>query len=218
MPRPRKTLEQLALSGTLTHNKNRYRHLLNEEQPQANLQSVQPVRFRSPKHFNTDERAAHKEIMGTLPGVTEADRLLVELCSQLLAKQRAGNAKTSEINKLVGTLEKLRSRSASVAVSTPASSNDDEEEDEWDEFIREDEEDAADALLDKQDIQAEIERRRNSPMRSLTEREQKYYFNHHEVGLAIGVIVNLQDKENRHAGTSRRRYQERIKERGGWAE
>lgn len=127
------------MSGTYQQNKGRYALRMAEEQSQATSHTVQPVRFRSPRHFTPAERAAHNEIMSTCTGLTEADRLLVEITAQLLARQRAGTTRTSETNKLVGLLERLRSRTVTPAPAKavkPSGPNN-LEEDEEDRALRE---------------------------------------------------------------------------------
>jgi len=154
--RRRLTLEEAKLSGAYEHNKARFADRLAAPE----LQSMQPVRFRAPKHFNTAERAAHREIMATCSGVTEADRLLVEVAAVLLAKQRAGTAKPSELNKLAGLLERLRSRVVAMpAAPGPSVSTLSGEEKELEDYFRE--EDEYQALETR--IRAEMERRRNTP-------------------------------------------------------
>ncbi|MBS1798935.1 MAG: hypothetical protein JSS95_03835 [Acidobacteria bacterium] len=120
MPRPRKTVEQLKLSGTYQANKGRYAARLNAKEASNDLHSVHATRFRAPRHFSKEERAAHKEIMTTCPGLIEADRLLIEIAAVILARQRAGVAKTSELNKLASLLEKFRARVATASATTPS--------------------------------------------------------------------------------------------------
>lgn len=110
MGRPRKSIEELKISGTFAHNRKRY-----EGAPVPSAPSADEPLGRPPRYFTKEQKAAWKEITDTCPGLTVADRLLVEVASQMLAKQRAGQAKASESNRLMVTLEKLRSRSASAA-------------------------------------------------------------------------------------------------------
>jgi len=212
MPRPRKSIEQLKLSGTFQANKGRYRHLLDDGKTAPALHSMQPVRFRAPRHFSKEEKAAHREILCSMSGLTETDRLLVEVCAQLLVKQRAGIAKPSESNKLLTTLEKLRSRAASIAQSASTAATDtNKQESEIDGFFRESEEDDSDEILDTADMNAELERRRNEPMPDhLAEQQLKHYYSCYQVGLDLGITVKLYDSEGRFVGTDSRRHQERM--------
>src|SRR5437899_6606757 len=114
MPRPRKTVEQLKLSGTYQLNKGRYADRLDAESTSGVPHTVQAVRFRAPKHFTPEQRDAHKEIMTTCPGLTVADRLLIEVAAVILARQREGVAKTSELNKLASLLERFRARAVAI--------------------------------------------------------------------------------------------------------
>jgi hypothetical protein len=107
--------------------------------------------------------------MTTCPGLCEADRLLVEVAAVILARQRAGVAKASELNKLASLLEKFRSRVATTSAVAPASSlAPSSEEDDEDLFIREEDEYQRREGL----IRTEMERRKNAaPPTNLTDKE-----------------------------------------------
>jgi hypothetical protein len=103
MPTPRKTLEELAASGTLGKNLGRYRNRL-----ETHVASATPI-GRAPSHLNSADRAIWAEITRTsAPGLLQkTDRLAVEALVRLVGKMRAQDVKTSDLNALINLLGRL---------------------------------------------------------------------------------------------------------------
>jgi phage terminase small subunit len=104
MPKQRKSLQQLAESGTLHKNPGRY----------VGRWVAQSAPFRpigkAPAHLPATEKAIWAELTKAAPArlLQRSDRLFLEVCCKLVARMRAGdNPKSSEINALTNILGKL---------------------------------------------------------------------------------------------------------------
>ena len=105
MPAPRKSINELALSGTLSNNRGRYAARIEAETSKATKAATGPL-GRVPSHLSKEEKACWRQIVQSVrAGVLgQSDRLMVEVASQLMAKQRRGKAKVAELNRLVSIL------------------------------------------------------------------------------------------------------------------
>jgi phage terminase small subunit len=103
MPTPRKSLSQLAASGTLGKNLGRYQSRI---AAQPNI--IRPV-GKAPPHLSTGERAVWAELVRAAPPglLQRSDRLILEVLSRLVVRMRAADPKTSELNALVNVLTKM---------------------------------------------------------------------------------------------------------------
>lgn len=103
MPTPRKTIAQLADSGTLARNKGRYKSRI-----AAQPNFIRPV-GKAPTHLSPGARAAWAEAVKNAPhGLLErSDRLILEVLSRLVVRMRTSEPKTSELNALVNILSKM---------------------------------------------------------------------------------------------------------------
>ena len=103
MPTPRKSIAQLAASGTLGKHLGRY---------QARLAAVPTIIHppgRAPVHFNPQQKVVWAEVLCTAPqGVLmKSDRFSVEILVNLLLKVRTTDGSTSEYNALINLLGKM---------------------------------------------------------------------------------------------------------------
>jgi hypothetical protein len=91
MPKPQTPLAIAEATGALEHNRKRYENRKSAPQPAGEL-------GEPPNHFSDLERDLWSEIAGmTAPGVlTSADRLLVELTTELLRRFRGWQRATGE--------------------------------------------------------------------------------------------------------------------------
>jgi|ERR1700722_1802197 phage terminase small subunit len=104
MPKQRKTLQQLAESGTLHKNPGRY-----VGRWVAQTAPFRPI-GKAPAHLPATEKAIWAELTkAAQPGLLQrSDRLFLEVCCKLVARIRtAENPKSSEINSLTNILGKL---------------------------------------------------------------------------------------------------------------
>jgi phage terminase small subunit len=104
MPKQRKTLQQLAESGTLHKNPSRYLGRFVAQSAPA-----RPI-GKAPAHLPAVEQAIWAELTkAAQPGLLQrSDRLFLEVCCKLVARMRATeNPKSSEINALTNILGKL---------------------------------------------------------------------------------------------------------------
>lgn len=104
MPTPRKSLAQLAASGTLGKNLGRYKSRL------AAVPTIIHPPGRAPAHFNVKQKAVWAEILRTAPqGVlTKSDRLAIEILVNMLLKIRSIDApSTSDYNAIVNMFGKM---------------------------------------------------------------------------------------------------------------
>ena len=131
MPTPRKTLEELAASGTLGKNLSRYRNRLEAHAAAAGT----PI-GRAPSHFNSADRAIWAEITKTAaPGLLQkTDRLAVEALVRLVGKMRGQDAKTSDLNALINLLGRLGLSPLDRLKFDLPPVNSSTEEDEWADF------------------------------------------------------------------------------------
>ncbi|MBB5331793.1 hypothetical protein [Tunturiibacter gelidoferens] len=155
MARPRKTLEELKLSGTFQQNKARYSHMLPSAEPTAAHPATEGL-GEPPSHLKAaDKKAWHEVVAMTFPGTLEQkDRLLVEIASQLLVKQRAGTIKVAELKQLTTILTGFQSRSRATTSVAPTPNESIDPSDEF--FAQCDKEDA-----EEKRVRVEMERRRN---------------------------------------------------------
>ena len=103
MPKPRKSLAQLAESGTLGRNKGRY---------QSRIAAV-PITLsppgHAPSHFDAQQKAVWAEILRTAPHglLMKSDRIVVEVLVRLLHKVRTSDGSTAEYNSIINLLGKM---------------------------------------------------------------------------------------------------------------
>jgi phage terminase small subunit len=102
MPRNRLTLKQAELSGSLRHDKKRFKDRMNE--PAANGELGEP-----PERFDHELAAIWHQMAADAPvGVlTAADRTLLEVLCVLLQKFRADKHTNIELGHLIGCLGRL---------------------------------------------------------------------------------------------------------------
>jgi hypothetical protein len=103
MPKPRKSIQELMLSGTYQVNKRRYEHRLN---PVATVQL--PV-GTAPRHLQATERAVWAEVVRSAPEglLGRPDRIVLEVAARLIVKMRTGEYKPSDVGALLNVLTKL---------------------------------------------------------------------------------------------------------------
>jgi phage terminase small subunit len=103
MPKPRKSLSQLAESGTLHKNSGRY-----AGRAAAAIAPVRPI-GKAPTHLPPAERIIWAELVRvSQPGVLQrSDRFFLELCCRMIARMRTADSKPSEYNSLANILAKL---------------------------------------------------------------------------------------------------------------
>ena len=103
MPKPRKTIQQLADSGTLVRNSGRY-----AGRAAAATAPFKPL-GRPPVHLPPAESAVWREISKVAPAghLHSSDRFFVELCCRIVVRMRTGCFKPSENNSLANILSKL---------------------------------------------------------------------------------------------------------------
>jgi len=103
MPTQRKSLTQLAESGTLGRNKGRYAARI------AAQSVVIPPIGQVPGHLSPAEKAAWAEIVKSAPAglLSRPDRIIVELAAKLISRLRAGDSKASELNLLLNILGRI---------------------------------------------------------------------------------------------------------------
>jgi phage terminase small subunit len=103
MPKPRKSLAELAASGTLGKNLGRYQSRLDA------LPTVIHPPGRAPVHFDPQQKAVWAEVLRTAPEglLMKSDRIVVEVLVRLLLKVRTSDGSTSEMNSLINLLGKM---------------------------------------------------------------------------------------------------------------
>jgi len=132
LPKPRKSLSQLAESGTLGRNPGRYvgRFI-------AQTAPVRPI-GAPPKHLSPALRDIWKELVkAAQPGLLQrSDKFFIELCCNVVFRMRAPDTKPSELNALASILSKLAmnpSDRAKLDLPSPTkTSAKSEEEKQWD--------------------------------------------------------------------------------------
>ena len=103
MPTPRKTITELAVSGTLGKNLGRY---------QARIASrttvIAPI-GKPPAHLPPVERGIWAEVVRSAPPglLTKSDRISFEILCRLVARMRTAPFKVSELNALMAVLGKF---------------------------------------------------------------------------------------------------------------
>jgi phage terminase small subunit len=103
MPTPRKSIEQLKLSGSYQQNKKRYDNRL------TTVPTIQLPVGRPPTHLEAAEKAVWAELVRVAhPGLlARSDRLILEVATKLVVRMRTTDTKTSEVNALMNVLAKL---------------------------------------------------------------------------------------------------------------
>ena len=103
VPTPRKSLSQLAASGTLGKNLGRYQSRI-----AAVPHVIRPV-GKAPPHLSSAERSVWAELVRGAPAglLTRSDRLILEVLSRLVVRMRTSDPKTSELNCVVNVLSKM---------------------------------------------------------------------------------------------------------------
>jgi hypothetical protein len=176
MARPRKTLQELKLTGTYQQNKSRYADRVPVPAPKVAAHGTDDL--SPPSHLKAAAKKAWLEVVAMFPLGTlgQTDRLMVEIASQLLVKQRAGTIKVAELKQLTTILTGFQSPSRAV---TPAPSNEPEPELTPEEkFFRDDDEDKRRDIV----IREEINRRKEvGPLPGQTEKDFEYYCRWNEV-------------------------------------
>jgi hypothetical protein len=107
MPTPRKSIEELKLSGTYQMNKSRYKHLLDVPKP-IKVAPKSPL-GKAPAHLGGPERTIWAEVVKAAPKgrLTRSHRVAVEVLVGLITKLRGGTIKPGEVNTLLATLTKF---------------------------------------------------------------------------------------------------------------
>ncbi len=103
MPTPRKTLAQLAASGTLAKNVGRYKKRID-----AQSTPNKPI-GKAPVHLTPQERGIWAELIKSAPSglLQKSDRLAVEVVVKLVGRMRGPDAKTSDFAALSNLLGRL---------------------------------------------------------------------------------------------------------------
>jgi hypothetical protein len=103
MPTPRKSLTELAQTGTLSKHLGRY-----EARIASRTTVIAPI-GKPPTHLPAIERSIWGEIVRTAPPglLTKSDRLSLEILGKLVARMRTSEFKVSELNALVAVLGKF---------------------------------------------------------------------------------------------------------------
>jgi phage terminase small subunit len=103
MPKQRKTLQQLAESGTLAKNPGRY-----VGRWVAQSAPMRPI-GKAPAHLPATEKAIWAELVKAAPArlLQRSDRVILELACRLVARMRAADSKPSEISVLMNILGRL---------------------------------------------------------------------------------------------------------------
>jgi hypothetical protein len=103
MPTPRKSIVELALSGSLAAHPGRYRARF-EADP------VVPVPLGpAPRHLNADQRRVWAELLRSSPlGLwTRSDRIALEVATNMVLQMRQPNATVRDFNAVMSLLGKL---------------------------------------------------------------------------------------------------------------
>ena len=92
MPTPRKTIEELRLTGTYQRNKGRYASRLS-------VGAVLSPIGRPPGHLSTNDKVTWAELVKQAPVglLTKHDRIVLELVTKMIVRMRTGVMKTSEL-------------------------------------------------------------------------------------------------------------------------
>src|SRR5258707_343216 len=103
MPKPRKSIQELMLSGTYQMNKRRYEHRLNP------VSTVQLPIGTAPRHLQAIERVVWAEIVRSAPEglLGRPDRIVLEVATRLIVKLRSGEYRPSDVGALLNVLGKL---------------------------------------------------------------------------------------------------------------
>jgi hypothetical protein len=103
MPTPRKSIVELALSGSLSAHPGRYKARF-ETEPIVSL-PLGPT----PRHLNADQRRVWAELLRSSPlGLwTRSDRLALEVVTNMVLQMRQPNATFRDFNALMSLLGKL---------------------------------------------------------------------------------------------------------------
>jgi phage terminase small subunit len=133
MPKARKTLTQLAESGSLDRNPGRY-----ASRYVAQVAPHRPI-GAAPAHLPAAEKKIWKDLVrASQPGLLQkSDRFYLELCCKLVSRMRAGDVKASELNSVANILSKLGMNPVDrikLGVESPADPSKSKDKDEWDEL------------------------------------------------------------------------------------
>jgi hypothetical protein len=103
MPKPRKSLTELAASGTLQKNLGRYQTRI-----ASKITIAAPI-GTAPRHLQAIEKSIWAEVTRSAPSglLTKSDRLALEVLCRLVARTRTAEFKTSESNALLAVLGKF---------------------------------------------------------------------------------------------------------------
>ena len=102
MPTPRKSLAELALTGTLQRHPGRYAARL------SGGTLIEPI-GRAPSHLSTSERVTWTELTKQAPPglLTKHDRISVEIVTKMVVRMRTSELKMSELSSITAILGKL---------------------------------------------------------------------------------------------------------------
>ena len=133
MPKPRKTLTQMAESGTLNKNPGRY-----VARYAAQTAPSRPI-GKAPAHLPANEKIIWKELVkAAQPGLLQqSDRIYLELCCKMVVRMRAGDVKSSEMNSVANILSKLAMNPVDrtkLGIENPADPSKSTVKDAWDEL------------------------------------------------------------------------------------
>jgi len=103
MPTSRKSIAELAVSGTLGKNLGRYKSRI------ASRTTVIAPIGKAPNHLPTIERGIWAEVVRSAPPalLTKSDRISLEILCRLVARMRTAPFKASELNALTAVLGKF---------------------------------------------------------------------------------------------------------------
>jgi hypothetical protein len=102
MPTPRKSIQELMLTGTYQRNKGRY-------QARLSVGTILNPIGRPPNHLSTNEKVTWAEIAKQAPPglLTKSDRISLEIVTKMVVKMRTGVMKVSELSSLIAILGKF---------------------------------------------------------------------------------------------------------------
>ena len=202
MPAHRKTLKELAESGTLQRHLGAYKGRIEAQKAKdamliapaattAPAQGNKPLPKRIPGHLSKEAKTAWREIVASAPegSLVAGDALQLEVSAKLLAKSRTEDLKPAALNQLAAQLAKWSSRGQDVfsavtnpPVPAPSTPEPEVELSVWEKFARDDDEDRRREQL----IRAEMNRRKEAgPLPGQTEKQFEYSCRYHEVQIEL---------------------------------
>jgi hypothetical protein len=201
MPAHRKTLKELAESGTLQRHLGTYKGRIEAQKAKDALIASVPdtalakgtraLPKRAPGHFSKEAKAAWREIVASAPegSLVASDALQLEITAKLLVKSRTQDLKPTTMNQLAIQLAKWSTKGQDVpsAVTNPtpampSSPVPETELSDWEKFSRDDDEDQRREALIRDEI---VRRKETGPLPGQTEKEFEYSCRWYEVGIDL---------------------------------